>query len=407
MDTYSFTEYSALSMNSTESLSPWSSSTGEYIAADAPGLPAYSSHILNFDPAPSLPRTLFQREHYVVEAGHSRNYSTGHANNHSSYADSYAHSPFLAERRSLFTSQDSSLASRSPIHSPPPENWDPSNNREVFVNVTDLTTSGSSAGNSPNSVSFYDSAPQTALYDYTEAVNPQEYRQPRGTRGKHTLPSSPRSPEGEAYASHSSGSASASSASSYDDDGSYSDSDSLYLPSHGRPSTSHSRKRARGVQEDNYIQIAEGGKKSRGRKVPVAPDLSAVEGGGEIKGARLASIPFGIKKTGSSNKTKRRYVCTYEGCGKCFIRGEHLKRHVKSLHLCEKRKLRVRAVATNTDSDLQRTNARTQDVIRHSAERTTSSIIWASSIRSHLGLISFLGSRCNFRNALIALSPII
>ncbi|KAK0207326.1 hypothetical protein EDD18DRAFT_1042304, partial [Armillaria luteobubalina] len=35
-------------------------------------------------------------------------------------------------------------------------------------------------------------------------------------------------------------------------------------------------------------------------------------------------------------KNKRRYVCTYEGCGKCFVRGEHLKRHVKSLHLCEK-----------------------------------------------------------------------
>ncbi|KAJ3893904.1 hypothetical protein GG344DRAFT_23211, partial [Lentinula edodes] len=32
----------------------------------------------------------------------------------------------------------------------------------------------------------------------------------------------------------------------------------------------------------------------------------------------------------------RRYVCTAPECGKCFVRGEHLKRHVRSLHSWEK-----------------------------------------------------------------------
>ncbi|KAG7445382.1 uncharacterized protein BT62DRAFT_875965, partial [Guyanagaster necrorhizus] len=31
----------------------------------------------------------------------------------------------------------------------------------------------------------------------------------------------------------------------------------------------------------------------------------------------------------------RRYVCKYEGCGKCFLRGEHLKRHIRRLHVLQ------------------------------------------------------------------------
>ncbi|KAJ3727225.1 hypothetical protein DFJ43DRAFT_552888 [Lentinula guzmanii] len=43
-------------------------------------------------------------------------------------------------------------------------------------------------------------------------------------------------------------------------------------------------------------------------------------------------VSGGIKKSTGD----RRYVCTASGCGKCFVRGEHLKRHVRSLHLSEK-----------------------------------------------------------------------
>ncbi|KAF8899361.1 hypothetical protein BD779DRAFT_78849 [Infundibulicybe gibba] len=55
-------------------------------------------------------------------------------------------------------------------------------------------------------------------------------------------------------------------------------------------------------------------KKSRGRRVPTAlvPDKD-----GEQKATRL-------------------YVCDVDGCGKCFNRGEHLKRHIRSIHTHEK-----------------------------------------------------------------------
>ncbi|KAG7443500.1 uncharacterized protein BT62DRAFT_903333, partial [Guyanagaster necrorhizus] len=54
-------------------------------------------------------------------------------------------------------------------------------------------------------------------------------------------------------------------------------------------------------------------KKSHGRKVPVALEFNQ-----------------------DDQAEAEQYICTYEGCGKCFIRCTHLKRHVKSLHLDEK-----------------------------------------------------------------------
>ncbi|KAF9072354.1 hypothetical protein BDP27DRAFT_1290614, partial [Rhodocollybia butyracea] len=72
-----------------------------------------------------------------------------------------------------------------------------------------------------------------------------------------------------------------------------------------------------GNKRRNIVPVPNLVKKSRGRKVPV--DEGAVVSGG-IK-----------KATGN-----RRYVCTATGCGKCFVRGEHLKRHVRSLHTWDK-----------------------------------------------------------------------
>ena len=57
-------------------------------------------------------------------------------------------------------------------------------------------------------------------------------------------------------------------------------------------------------------------KKSRGRRVPTAP-VFIVQGGVQ--------------------KNMRMYRCTVDGCYKCFARGEHLKRHVRSIHTNEKR----------------------------------------------------------------------
>jgi len=57
-------------------------------------------------------------------------------------------------------------------------------------------------------------------------------------------------------------------------------------------------------------------KKSRGRRVPTTP-VFMVQGGVQ--------------------KNMRMYKCAVDGCNKCFARGEHLKRHVRSIHTNEKR----------------------------------------------------------------------
>jgi len=56
-------------------------------------------------------------------------------------------------------------------------------------------------------------------------------------------------------------------------------------------------------------------KKSRGRHVPTAPDIAQEK---------------------SREKNTRTFMCPVPDCGKCFARGEHLKRHVRSIHTNEK-----------------------------------------------------------------------
>ncbi|KAG6878024.1 hypothetical protein C0993_000564 [Termitomyces sp. T159_Od127] len=58
-------------------------------------------------------------------------------------------------------------------------------------------------------------------------------------------------------------------------------------------------------------------KKSRGRRVPT-------------KLGSEAGTPVNPKDA------TRIYVCKVENCGKCFHRGEHLKRHIRSIHTHEK-----------------------------------------------------------------------
>jgi uncharacterized Zn-finger protein len=57
-----------------------------------------------------------------------------------------------------------------------------------------------------------------------------------------------------------------------------------------------------------------------------------------IEDLRSASSGAGKKRQGApTGKTVRMYLCEVDGCGKCFARGEHLKRHVRSIHTYEKR----------------------------------------------------------------------
>ncbi|KAI0721181.1 hypothetical protein C8Q72DRAFT_890366 [Fomitopsis betulina] len=56
-------------------------------------------------------------------------------------------------------------------------------------------------------------------------------------------------------------------------------------------------------------------KKSRGRRVPTVASVLIED---------------------QAEKARRTYMCEVNGCGKCFARGEHLKRHVRSIHTNEK-----------------------------------------------------------------------
>ena len=110
-------------------------------------------------------------------------------------------------------------------------------------------------------------------------------------------------------------------------------------------------------------------KNCRGRKVPfVAENLAALRnagGGGDgVAPIRTLNMDLGervkkeedgylprakrTRRKGNSvptnapdentTTTTRSYICTLSGCGKCFVRGEHLKRHVRSIHTHDKRK---------------------------------------------------------------------
>ncbi|KAF7309130.1 Transcriptional regulator MNL1 [Mycena kentingensis (nom. inval.)] len=81
------------------------------------------------------------------------------------------------------------------------------------------------------------------------------------------------------------------------------------------------RPRARSAALPAPIPVPNLTKKSRGRRVPTVESLYAQEGRKSSKGASGA----------------RMYACAVAGCGKCFARGEHLKRHVRSIHTYEKR----------------------------------------------------------------------
>ena len=85
-------------------------------------------------------------------------------------------------------------------------------------------------------------------------------------------------------------------------------------------------------------------KKSRGRKVPTVHDPELESAADEyVPSGRLRDTSDGGRvkrgRGGGATGTKnaRTYRCTVEDCGKCFVRGEHLKRHIRSIHTNEKR----------------------------------------------------------------------
>lgn len=95
-------------------------------------------------------------------------------------------------------------------------------------------------------------------------------------------------------------------------------------------------------------------KKSRGRKVPfistssvtsgatasIKTEEGSTESNQDDRGSRWTerkgnSASIQVKDGHAGSRT---FVCVVPGCGKCFVRGEHLKRHVRSIHTHDKRR---------------------------------------------------------------------
>ncbi|EGN93770.1 hypothetical protein SERLA73DRAFT_115823 [Serpula lacrymans var. lacrymans S7.3] len=68
-------------------------------------------------------------------------------------------------------------------------------------------------------------------------------------------------------------------------------------------------------------------KKSRGRRVPTVTTLSGTSHS-NVRGVHV--------RPSESALNGRMFACQVSGCGKLFARGEHLKRHVRSIHTNEK-----------------------------------------------------------------------
>jgi hypothetical protein len=94
-------------------------------------------------------------------------------------------------------------------------------------------------------------------------------------------------------------------------------------------------------------------KKSRGRRVPVVAALASPSSSTSAPAASPSGAAPSVSANGAGpgtatanaddanatpNLSKRLHICKVEGCGKCFHRGEHLKRHIRSIHTHEKRK---------------------------------------------------------------------
>jgi hypothetical protein len=79
-------------------------------------------------------------------------------------------------------------------------------------------------------------------------------------------------------------------------------------------------------------------KRSRGRRPVVSPDLNIDDHIESTVASTETQVTFtGLTKTG---RPKKIFVCRVPGCLKCFRRSEHLKRHIRSIHTHDKRKLR-------------------------------------------------------------------
>ena len=77
-------------------------------------------------------------------------------------------------------------------------------------------------------------------------------------------------------------------------------------------------------------------KRRRGQAGPVpVPNLTKKSRGRSVPTTSNSISPY------ATHRARRSFICDVKDCGKCFARGEHLKRHVRSIHTNEKRELNL------------------------------------------------------------------
>jgi hypothetical protein len=92
----------------------------------------------------------------------------------------------------------------------------------------------------------------------------------------------------------------------------------------------HLTKKSQG-QKVLYVDVrAARGSTSVGRE-----DGDSDGGDGAVRG--MSSRRGRGSRGNASGNGGRTFVCEVPGCGKCFVHGEHLKRHVRSIHTHDKR----------------------------------------------------------------------
>ena len=128
-------------------------------------------------------------------------------------------------------------------------------------------------------------------------------------------------------------------------------------------------------------------KKSRGRKVPTTttlfqpPDPSDDEypsngrRGRSNRGGGNRARKSGPSSSSSGRRDQSRtYRCQVVDCGKCFVRGEHLKRHIRSIHTNEKREHPPPSLSSHLPFHHRHHHQRTRVLTKAAIERSAGAI---------------------------------
>jgi hypothetical protein len=120
-----------------------------------------------------------------------------------------------------------------------------------------------------------------------------------------------------------------------EDDGVTSDDDEYYDGAGG--ASSSNRSASESGRRRNVRASTRNARNAGRRTVKASPSVATIIPGGSAAAAAATDVARLQQEMTWSDGRTRAYVCRVNGCGKCFQRGEHLKRHIRSIHTNEKR----------------------------------------------------------------------